>query len=285
MEKVVKFYRLFAEPSLSLNGTNSNSENIKKAFETIFDKPTSENIPYSYEKNGVPIRFDIKEKTDTYIFGTFCKEEHFEKELLLQTRDARNNSTGPYKPNPDEIVERFTYFLINYDSAVMVAIHNQNLSKIDGIFPEFIWSTSNHGMNLTIKPYKIEDLADHLKKYNKCKEMTLTFYNHTNDNGYTPLPDVLKGTCEYETYRIYIRLKENKPSFLEKIPLLRKDPNYKGISLTALNEYGYEDVINLMETVLTKKVGIELTSDMVFNTDQIKNTLLKELTNGITHNH
>ena len=89
MEKIVKFYRVFAEPSLSLNGSNSNSENIKKAFETIFDKPTSENIPYAYVKNGIQIRFDIKEKNENYIFGTFCKEEHFEKELLLQKVNSR----------------------------------------------------------------------------------------------------------------------------------------------------------------------------------------------------
>lgn len=285
MEKIVKFYRVFAEPSLSLNGSNSNSENIKKAFETIFDKPTCENIPYAYVKNGIQIRFDIKEKNENYIFGTFCKEEHFEKELLLQTRDAHDNSTGPYKPNPDEIVERFTYFLIDYDSSIMVAIHNQNLSKIDGILPEFIWDISNHGMNLTIKPYKIENLEEHLKGYNKCKDLTLTFYNHIDARGFTPLPEVLKGTCEYETYKLHFTLKENKPSFLEKIPFLRKDPNCKGITVTALNEYGYEDVINLMETVLTKKVGIELTTDMVFNTDQIKKTLLTELANGIKHTH
>lgn len=285
MEKIVKFYRVFAEPCLAFPEPESNSEKIEKIFETIFDKPVSDDFSYIYPKEKIKFRFDIKEKHTNYIFGTFCKEEHFEKDLLLQKRDANDNSTGPYTPTPGEIVERFTYLLVDYKSATMVAIHNQNLPRINVILPEFIWDTSNHGMKLTIKPYKIENLEEHLKSYNKCKDLTLTFYNHTDTRGFTPLPNVLEGTCEYETYNIHFNIKKNEPSFLKRIPFLKKDPNCKGITVTALNEYGYEDVINLMDTVLTKKVGIELTTDMVFNTDQIKKTLLTELANGIKHTH
>lgn len=285
MEKIVKFYKVFAEPCLAFTKDDSNSEKIQKIFESLFDKPISDDFSYIYPKEKINFRFDIKEKHENYIFGTFCKEEHFEKDLLLQKRDSSNNSTGPYTPTPGEIIERFTYFLVDYKSAAMVAIHNQNLPRINGILPEFIWGTSNHRMQLTIVPYKIEDLAAHLKKYNRCKDLTLTFYNHTDTHGYTPLPAALNGSCEYDTYNIHFNIKSNEPSFLLKIPILKKDPNCKGITVSALNEYGYEDVINLMETVLTKKVGIELTTDMVFNTDQIKKTLLNELANGIKHTH
>ncbi len=284
MEKIVKFYNVHAEPCLALPGTESNSEKIKIIFETIFDKPVSDDFSYIFTKDGIKFHFDIKEKNNRYIFGTFCKEENFENDLLLQKRNTQNNSTGPYTQNPDEVVERFTYFLIEYNTGSMVAIHNQKLPRINRLLPEFIWNTTNYEMKLSIYPYMIEDLENHLKKFNKCKDLVLTFHKSSASNDYAPLPQVLDGTCDYDTYKIQFGIKSNTRGFFNKLSSLKNDSNCKGISITALNEYGLEDTINLMETVLTKKVGIELNTDMVFNTERIKTTLLRELSLVFTHN-
>lgn len=50
MEKIVKFYKVFAEPCLAFTKDDSNSEKIQKIFESLFDKPISDDFLISIPK-------------------------------------------------------------------------------------------------------------------------------------------------------------------------------------------------------------------------------------------
>ncbi|WP_312072250.1 hypothetical protein [Anaerotignum propionicum] len=285
MEKIVKFYKAIPEPCLGLVNDVTNSEKLLSIFEMFFDHPTSSKISYRFTLKDSNLCFDIIEKNQTFIFGKYCKVEDFVNEVFIQKRNSKDNTTGPYEPDPNELMERFTYFLIDYKLCVLVTIHNKNLPNIGKILPEFVWSASDHQLKVSILPYQIENIAEHLKKFKKCKDLTLTFANPELTDTYIPLPKVLKN-CNFNSFKVHLSIKEHSESFISDLIQCKNEKStYDSVSFTALNEYGLEDTINLMETILTKKVNIELNNDIIFNTEQIKKVLLKELTEAFTHNH
>ena len=280
MNKIIKFFSLMPMPSISIPATLSEGQQLNEMFSQIFDKSICNNGPFIFPRENNIFRFDILETDSNYLFGTCCKEEDFKKDVLLQRRNVKSNETGPYIKDPNALMERFTYFIIDYNTCKLASIYNKNIPSIHKILAELISSTAKCN-RIDAYPVQINNIDDHMKKYTSCKEIILR-RNENSQNEYTDtLRRELEGSCELGKYKISISVKSSETGLFSKLlNLSRKNKDYSDLSFIALNEYGLEDTINLLETYLTKRVPIELTGDIVFNKKEIKDILVKELHNA-----
>lgn len=272
LNKIIKFYHINPLPCLSANKT-TDEENLREIFFTFLNDDNSKNT-YKFTKDKKNYTFDIIEKTNDYIFATCCKSEDFNNELFFQKRNLTDNTTEPYKQNPDEEFERFTYFVIDFKKNKLAAIYNKSITELSKLLPELLNTYERDNLPIEISPIIIDNPKEFLK--NKFVE-ELTFFGDKFDNMIVPLSDVLKNnSCDVSKFNLTISIKKQDKNFIQDIFNFSKEKQKK-IIIKAKNEYGLTDTIDLLETILTKRVPINISKEEVFNKETVKSILISEI--------
>lgn len=79
-----------------------------------------------------------------------------------------------------------------------------------------------------------------------------------------------------EKYKLNLKINKTSPTFIPKLIGLKNsatEKNLSKINITGKNDYGIDEVVDLIENIYTKTVPLELTDDTVQNTEKVKENL------------
>ncbi len=273
--KTIKFYQFEPQPSLKNNGlTPMGTIDILKS---VF--PDCNNYDIIYENNKYII--DILEIGHNYIFGKCAKENPLQYTNFYQTRDKITMETFPYSSDSlDQQLEVYTFFYIDCEQNRMAAIQHKNITKIHKILSEGIWVLSQNTLAVFIEPERIKNIRKTAKKIKKNKKLSITFApNAKSKYNIDSLSESLGG-INYDSYSIDIKLSpSNNETAIDRVfeKFENDKESFAGLKLTGKNDSGIEETIDFIETLYTQSTNFDITEDIIYNYDIIKNKLAEFL--------
>lgn len=279
VNKVIKFYVL--SPNVSILFSETNGRELKKETYNIFKTAFPKEDYYTFIFEDKQLFFDIISYNSTEMFGTCSEEEKINPTSFVRQRNTNTNETKPVGfLNPDEQLETYTYFYINFIQNRMTVIINKKIAKLHMALSQFIWEKSDNLASITILPEKISNMKDALKRFRLPKELELEYKSSPSLNDIRSLKDTLSGECNVDSYRINLKLSTVKQGFINKLIDYKQSDTDEllALRLTAKNELGLNETINFFEAIYSKTVPIVLSEDTVQNLDYIKELLKKYLT-------
>lgn len=271
--KIIKFFKLTPEPSISfseINGRKLNEETYN-IFKTAF--PEINYYDFIFEKK--QLFFEIINYNANELFGTCSSEESISPTSFMRQRNISTKETNPISLSPDEMLETYTYFYINFNKNLMATIMNKKISKINKAISQFIWEKSNNMSSIRILPDKIQNMKEELKRFKLLKELELEFPKKPSLDDIPSLKKTITGECDVERFKINLKLSSAKPSLINKLVDYKNENNdeFTSLKLLAKNEFGLDETVNFFEAIYSKTVPITLNEDTVQNLSYIKNLL------------
>lgn len=248
-KKLINFYKIDVLPSFHEQGKN-NSDLLHDVFFNTFSSNTSIVIDeINYEKISM---------NSNHFFG--CVHRTSSIDILTEIKSKSNISLE----DADVFLESSTYFYIDFSNLGMSVIKTQKIPNAYEIIQNFISNKSS--LNIEIVPFKKSD--------EEIKQLSITSISlKFQDEDFVELKDINKNDCEFSEYTFSAKLKQVSSGFIPKLLTKFKDkPSVKKLTVSTDNEE-----IDLIRSIFTKQVSIELTENYKNDLDRIKNVLCSEL--------
>lgn len=248
-KKLINFYKIIFEPSFK-DSTKSNNVLLYECFFNMFkNRDIVSNEGITFEK----ISLD-----NNHIFASICRTSDLD--VLTEIR----NSKG--KEVTDIVLESYTYFYIDFQKMGVSVIKTQKIPQSDGYIKSLI--SNNSYLNISLEPFK--------KSENEIKNMlvnkiSVSFFD--NSSNFVELKNINKDDCEIEEFKFEAKLKKVKTNFISTI--LDRFKNNKDIKKISVSSDTEE--VDILKSIFTKQVSIELTKDYKNDFSKIEETLKNEL--------
>jgi len=277
INKTIRFYTLCTQPSFNFNGNNLDSLTYK-LFLSVF--PQIDYYKYNYDEK--ELWFEIISYDENHMFATCAKKEDFEHNPFLRQHNLDDNKITPFLPklNPNEQLESFTFFYIDFNKNRMASISSQKIPRLDIIISSFIENKSS--TRISIIPDVVPNLEEKLRKVSKLKCFELKFPpNYINNNNIPSLIPFLKNTCHISKGSLKFSISEHKLDFVDNLFSLKNSNCFSDIDVTYKNYEGLDETVSLFEQIYIQSIPISFSEDDTKNLTIIKNTLKKYLNNHI----
>lgn len=257
VSKSINFYKVRQEDQTLKY--NSEVNILYSIFNDIFNNKKVHELEYEDKPSLIFEKININKD---YIFAKYCKEEKYNSSTLTHTRDLTTKQTKPITINPNERFEQFTYFYINFNKNILAKISNKNLPKLDKILPDFVLKSSLNEAYIKVDPIIVKDVEEHIKNIESYSHLEL-FFNGEPDECFS-LSDILEDNT-VEGYKLQIKISKNKTKSFklngwEKFS--KGKSNIKKGNIKYINEFNLETTLNLITSMITKTIPIELSDDM-----------------------
>lgn len=248
-KKLINFYQIEISPSF-VNQSKTNSQLLFEIFSTVFLNKESIIIEeINYEK----ISMD-----SNHFFG--CIHRISSIDILTEIKSKSNISFD----EADVFLESSTYFYIDFLNLGMSVIKTQKIPSAYELIQNFI--TQKSVLNIEIIPFK--------KSEDEIKQLSITSMSMKfQDEEFVELKDINKSDCEFSEYTFSAKLKKVSSGFVPKLLSKFKDKT----SLKKLTVSTDTEDIDLIKSIFTKHVSIELTENYKNDLDRIKSVLYEEL--------
>ena len=259
-QKTVSVYNIVLN-QISFNELNS--KNDSQSIRTILREAFCNGADYYAIPGNNPLNFEIIDFTDDYIFGTFGKEE---KVLNAMTTLIDRSTRQAKILNPDDILEKYTYFYIDIKLHKISYINNK--LSLNNALSKFI--------NKTGTPPRLYFSAvvcdDPIKRFEDLNVTNIAFsINEPKSQDYRPL-SYLDDEVGVETIHVKAKLKKTPITKITK--LLSNKHNFKNLSISATNSVGREEIFDAIENSIKYKKEFTLSEDMEKNNAMIKEVLI-----------
>lgn len=255
--------------SLEINNKNQLSLFPSKSLSDVLDT-LSKKFNYS-DRIQVDKKFIIEMKSfdKNHIFGTFGKPNHFDQGDLVQGRNPQNYYVEPI----DSLVENFTYFYLDVNKNAIALIGKSGLPNFPKSFKSFIGThfnlTSSYEINVV--PKKSDEISNFIGKEIPIKKIKLKYTESLPpSNEYLSCQEIVKfdaSTIKHAS--LNLTFKENSVGVLNKIKNLIKHDKITEVSIET-----DEEIINVVENLISKKITINIDSDEIIHSEKIKNMLM-----------
>ena len=251
-KKLLNFYKIIFEPSFK-DMTKDNKTLLYECFFNMFkSKDIVSNSGITFEK----ITLD-----SNHIFASICRTS----DLDVLT-EIKNSKGIEIEDTSEFILESYTYFYIDFEKMGASVIKTQKIPSPDGYIKNLIGNNSY--INLSLEPFKKSD--------NEIKDMiinkiSLSFYDNSQD--FVELKHINSEDCEISEFKFEAKLKKVKNNFVSN--LIDKYKNNKEIKKLSVSSDTEE--VDIIKSIFTKQVSIELTKDYRKDFSKIEETLKNEL--------
>lgn len=251
-KKLLNFYKIVFEPSFK-DENKTDSEILYECFFNIFK---NQKIVSSGEMTFEKITLD-----SNHIFASICRKNDID--VLTE---IRNNKENKMVDTDDFILESYTYFYIDFKKMGASVIKTQKIQFPDRNIESLIKRKSS--INLSLEAFKksnreIEDM--------RINKISLSFYDNAQD--FIELKNINHDDCEITDFKFEAKLGKVKKNFVSSIMKQYKD-NKKVKKLSVSSD---TEEIDLIKSIFTKQVSIELTKDYKKDFCKIEETLKNEL--------
>ena len=207
------------------------------------------------------ITFEKITLDSNHIFASICRTS----DLDVLT-EIKNSKGIEIEDTSEFILESYTYFYIDFEKMGASVIKTQKIPSPDGYIKNLIGNNSY--INLSLEPFKKSD--------NEIKDMiinkiSLSFYDNSQD--FVELKHINSEDCEISEFKFEAKLKKVKNNFVSN--LIDKYKNNKEIKKLSVSSDTEE--VDLIKSIFTKQVSIELTKDYRKDFSKIEETLKNEL--------
>lgn len=251
-KKLLNFYKIIFEPSFK-DISKSNSTLLYECFLNMFkNRNDISNKDITFEK----ITLDEK-----HIFASICRTS----DLDVLT-EIRNSNGIEIEDTSDFVLESYTYFYIDFKQMGVSVIKTQKIPSPDGYIKSLI--CNNSFINLSLEPFKKSDAEIKEMIVNK---ISLSFYDNSQD--FIELKHISSEDCEISDFKLEANLKKVKKNFVTN--LIDKYKDNKQIKKLSVSSDTEE--VDLIKSIFTKQVSIELTKDYKKDFSKIEETLKNEL--------
>lgn len=251
-KKLLNFYKIIFEPSFK-DLSKTNNTILYDCFSSMFkNKDSVSNEGITFEK----ITLD-----NNHIFASICRTSDLD--VLTEIRNSKGTEI---EDTSDFILESYTYFYINFEKMGVSVIKTQKIPSPDVYIKSLI--SNNSFINLSLEPFKKND--------NEIKDMlinriSLSFYDNSQD--FIELKHIDNEDCEISEFKFEAKLKKVKKNFVSN--LMDKYKNSKKVKKLSVSSDTEE--VDLIKSIFTKQVSIELTKDYKKDFSKIEETLKNEL--------
>ena len=248
-KKLLNFYKIIFEPCFK-DVNKSNSILLYECFSNMFKNTNIvSNESITFEK----ISLD-----DNHIFASICRTSDLD--VLTEIRNSKGIEVE------DIVLESYTYFYINFEEMGVSVIKTQKIPSPDEYIKSLIYNKST--INLSLEPFKKSDSEIKNMTINK---VTLSFCDNAND--FVELKHINSDDYEISDFKIEAKLKKVKTNFISNlIDKYKNSANIKKISVSSDTEE-----VDIIKSIFTKQVSIELTKDYKKDFSKIEETLKHEL--------
>ena len=251
-KKLLNFYKIIFEPSFK-DISKSNSTILYECFLNMFRNTNIvSNESITFEK----ITLD-----EHHIFASICRTS----DLDVLT-EIRNSKGVEIEDTSDFVLESYTYFYIDFEQMGVSVIKTQKIPSPDGYIKSLIGNNSY--INLSLEPFKKSDTEIKDMVVNK---ISLSFYDNSQD--FVELKHISSEDCEISEFKFEAKLKKVKKNFVTN--LIDKYKDNKEIKKLSVSSDTEE--VDLIKSIFTKQVSIELTKDYKKDFSKIEETLKNEL--------
>ena len=251
-KKLLNFYKIIFEPSFK-DLSKSNSTILYECFDNMFK---NNNIV-----SNEGITFEKISLDNNHVFASICRTSDLD--VLTEIRNSKGTEI---ENTSDFVLESYTYFYIDFENMGVSVIKTQKIPSPDGYIKNLIGSNSY--IHLSLEPFKKDD--------NEIKDMiinkiSLSFYNNSQD--FVELKHINNEDCEISEFKFEAKLKKVRKNFVSN--LIDKYKNNK--ELKKLSVSSDTEEVDLIKSIFTKQVSIELTKDYKKDFSKIEETLKNEL--------
>ena len=250
-KKLLNFYKIIFEPSFK-DLSKSNNTILYEFFSNIFkDRNLISNEGITFEK----ISLDTN-----HIFASICRTSDLDVLTEIKSKEVQIEDTS------DFVLESYTYFYIDFDNMGVSAIKTQKIPSPDVYIKSLIENKSY--IHLSLDPFKKSDTEIKDMLINK---ISLSFYD--NSQNFVELKNINSEDCEISEFKFEAKLKKVKKNFVSE--LINKYKGSKDIKKLSVSSDTEE--VDLIKSIFTKQVSIELTKDYKKDFSKIEETLRIEL--------
>ena len=251
-KKLLNFYKIIFEPSFK-DLSKSNSTILYECFDNMFK---NNNIV-----SNEGITFEKISLDNNHVFASICRTSDLD--VLTEIRNSKGTEI---ENTSDFVLESYTYFYIDFENMGVSVIKTQKIPSPDGYIKNLIGSNSY--IHLSLEPFKKDD--------NEIKDMiinkiSLSFYNNSQD--FVELKHINNEDCDISEFKFEAKLKKVRKNFVSN--LIDKYKNNK--ELKKLSVSSDTEEVDLIKSIFTKQVSIELTKDYKKDFSKIEETLKNEL--------
>lgn len=269
---------------------------------TVFDiYNQSNNIMYTNEyflkssfkeKEIYPIRnekiVEIIKFNNDIIFGSIGKIENINNNALKQQRESSTYKKIPkYDYLKDILFEDFTYFLIGNNFSDVVVLQNSEAPLINKTLPYLMGQKCRELKCSFIHPKLVDNLQKELNKFTEILKVDIAI----NNDGTSLINPTIKevhnlssSSVEKVTASVTLKKKTSNKQFIESLED-NSLKNYSSFKIQGVNnETHMNESIDLIKKILTKKINIEISNNILLDTDNIMSILETELFANIKRN-
>lgn len=251
-KKLLNFYKIIFEPSFKDVNKTNNTILYDCFFNMFKNKDIVSNEGITFEK----ITLD-----DNHIFASICRTSDLD--VLTEIKNSKGTEI---EDTSDFVLESYTYFYIDFNQMGVSVIKTQKIPSPDVYIKSLIGNNSY--IHISLEPFKKSD--------NEIREMvinkiSLSFYD--NSQNFIELKHINSEDCEISEFKFEAKLKKVKNNFVSD--LINKYKNNKEIKKLSVSSDTEE--VDLIKSIFTKQVSIELTKDYKKDFSKIEETLKNEL--------
>lgn len=215
----------------------------------------------------------VKKNNNEEFFASYGAKKEESNILFERELEPESNEIIYPADRPPRLIEKYTYFYINYKMSAMAVIRNDNVPPPKNYIQAFIKNNVNIiTLNVNnsyifgdvdILEMPIQDLKKKLKQLNKASELKFVFTGKVNSSS---MPGVfeLYNAFEDELSKVQLTLKfkntiktKNITDRIEEIT--KNQNNIESLKLTGLfSDSGAEEIIDIIKKTLSRQVEIEL---------------------------
>ena len=180
--------------------------------------------------------------------------------------EIKNSKGTEIEDTSDFVLESYTYFYIDFNQMGVSVIKTQKIPSPDVYIKSLIGNNSY--IHISLEPFKKSDNEIRDMVINK---ISLSFYD--NSQNFIELKHINSEDCEISEFKFEAKLMKVKNNFVSD--LINKYKNNKEIKKLSVSSDTEE--VDLIKSIFTKQVSIELTKDYKKDFSKIEETLKNEL--------
>lgn len=289
IKKNVQFFYLQQNIETQQNLFDNNLPFKDEFYNYLFENTQDHTNQEFLITNDVYIEFQDIKRNENYIFGKIYKSSPMKKQPLqkINILDDDNGNTIELDEDALEkyIIKNFSFFVLDFSNKIIVELINANAPTIKKYFTKYL-NDLFFSKEYTLIPVKDKHINSKIKRVKKLISTEVVIHDPClhEKQWLFPKEDFLISQEMPHTAKIELRYKQTPVTKNQLKKIMDKDNlNYiNKYEITYLDENGEKEVIELIESLLIRKVAVDFTSDdLNCNTDKnhlkIKEALITEL--------
>lgn len=293
MEKNVEFFNIIYEDFNMYQHTDNQNKRAKIFKDLIKDSlKTKEYMLKMYADDTEPsITLEIIEITDDFIFGILGKLNDLSNKSLLRLRGKGIEEIHKISDPKDleYYIENFTYFYIRLEDLCCAVLQNSSAPSFKKHFLSLINEKIDYKNNffdkVDILNRKESNINESIFRFNSIINLNMAFYNDNiaekeNLPRFNEMWGISQSSIEHTDINISFKSDVDKKKLEKRLSSYKSYDDYTKFKVTGINEDGVTQCIDLIESLLTQKVTINIEEKYLMSDDgeeKIKEALASAL--------